>query len=199
MLFLLIDSPMFTLNKENFEDFTLYLRKISSQNGKVLTKEDFSFLAPYMTKESRKRIFSKNDSGEQTIPFSSSSSKSSNSDTNEKQIQNINSNVSYSNNNIISNFNNNLNNNILNNNIEEDTTYVSVNNFIYSSNNELMNLNLYKKRDSIFVKDSEMKDTYLLSLGEDADVPAKSLFEESKIKDFAPLDLLRFQSQIKNF
>ncbi len=62
-----------------------------------------------------------------------------------------------------------------------------------------MNLNLYKKRDSIFVKDSEMKDTYLLSLGEDADVPAKSLFEESKIKDFAPLDLLRFQSQIKNF
>ncbi len=48
---------MSALNKENFEDFSLYLRKIYSRNGKVLTKKDFAFLAPYMTKESRKRMF----------------------------------------------------------------------------------------------------------------------------------------------
>ena len=33
-----------------------------------------------------------------------------------------------------------------------------------------------------------MKDVYLLSIGEDADVPVKSLFGESKMKDFTPLN-----------
>ena len=43
-----------------------------------------------------------------------------------------------------------------------------------------------------------MRDIYLLSLGEDTDLPVKSLFGESKMKDFTPLDLLRFNSQIKH-
>ena len=36
-------------------------------------------------------------------------------------------------------------------------------------------------------------------MGENTDVPVRSLFGESKMKDFTPLDLLIFNSQIKNF
>jgi hypothetical protein len=54
LLFLFIDSPMFALNEEHFEDFSIYLRQIASRNGKNLTQEDFLFLAPYMPKETRK-------------------------------------------------------------------------------------------------------------------------------------------------
>ena len=198
-LFLLIGSPMFSLNEENFEDFSNCLRKISARNGKTLTQEDFAFLAPYMSKESRKRMFQRQVSGEQTAQISSSSS-NSNSEPNEKKIQNINTNIKNSNNNLISNTNNNAEqiNLTYNNNIDKSATYASVNP-IESSNNQLLDPNLNKRRDSIFVRDSAMKDIYLLSLGEDTDVPVKSLFGESKMKDFTPLDLLRFQAQIKNF
>ena len=222
LLILLIGSPMFALNEEKFEDFSIYLRKIASRNGKILTQEDFLFLAPYMNRESRKSMFA--NQGENIQNFSSSSNSESN--TIEKQSQNVASSNSNQNNNIN---NDNINNNILNNDNnkiiinnteqnnlnekepEQETTYVSVNNMIYSKNqlvNPIVNQeNIikpnvpvnYKKRDSIFVRDSQMKDVYLLSLGEDADVPVRSLFGESKMKDFTPLDLLRFQSQIKNF
>ena len=198
-LTLLIGSPMFALNEENFEDFLLYLSKIASRNGKNLTQEDFRFLAPYMSKESRKRMFNKPQEHEHT----STSSSSSNSDSNEKQGNNIftsTKNLNNDNNDNDKNINDNILNLNDNNNPEKDVTYVSVNNMIYADN-QLMTPNIpyNRKRDSIFVKDTEMKDVYLLSIGEDADVPVKSLFGESKMKDFTPLDLLRFNSQITNF
>ena len=203
-LFLLIGSPMFALNEENFENFSICLRKISARNGKTLTQEDFAFLAPYMSKESRKRMFSRQASGDQTAQISSSSSHSntnsiSNLDTYEKKNQNINTNIKNTNNNMISNTNNNAEQiNLTINNVDKSASYTSVN-LIECSNKQLLESNLNKRRDSIFVRDSAMKDIYLLSLGEDADVPVKSLFGETKTRDFTPLDSLRFQAQIKNF
>ena len=77
----------------------------------------------------------------------------------------------------------------------KDVTYTNGNNQIYSNNQLISSSN----PNSIFIKNKLMKDVYLLSSGEDADVPVKSLFGDSKMKDFTPLDLLRFNSQIKNF
>jgi hypothetical protein len=217
ILFLFIDSPMFALNEEHFEDFSIYLRKIAARNGKNLTQEDFLFLAPYMPKETRKRMFGKPGQSELNITSSSSNSES---DTSQNNISNdANNNLNY-----IHNINNihqenlndikpnnndytttttniNANNNIDNNqNIEQDVTYTSYNNMIIS-NNKLVYAppEAGRRRDSIFVRNVGMKDIYLLSLGEDADVPVKSLFGEAKMSDFTPLDLLRFQSQIKHF
>ena len=217
ILFLFIDSPMFALNEEHFEDFSIYLRKIAARNGKNLTQEDFLFLAPYMPKETRKRMFGKPGQSELNITSSSSNSES---DTSQNNISNdANNNLNY-----IHNINNihqenlndlkpnnneytttttniNANNNIdKNQNIEQDVTYTSYNNMIIS-NNKLVYAppEAGRRRDSIFVRNVGMKDIYLLSLGEDADVPVKSLFGEAKMSDFTPLDLLRFQSQIKHF
>ena len=201
-IFFLIGSPMYALNEEKFENFSLYLRKIASRNGKNLTQEDFAFLAPYMSKENRRKMFPKQEGQDEHIVNTSSSS--SNSDTNEKHSQN-NQNININNNNTINNniiYNKNFNeeNNNLNiKNIEKDVINSSINNTMYSNNNLLINPNATKRKDSIFLRNSTMKDVYLLSLGEDADVPVKSLFGESKMKDFTPFDLLRFQSQIKNF
>ena len=192
-LTLLIGSPMYELNEENFEDFLLYLRKIASRNGKNITQEDFKFLTPYIKKESRKRMFSNLEGREQT---ESTPTSSSNSESNEKRGKNI-----YT---LTTNLNNGNNAkddhlNINNKDNEKDVTYVSVNNMI-NVDNQLMAQNApTKRRDSIFIRDTEMKDVYLLSIGEDADVPVKSLFGESKMKDFTPFDLLRFNSQISNF
>ena len=207
-IFFLIGSPMYALNKENFVDFSLYLRKIASRNGKNLTQEDFLFLAPYMSRECRKKMFVKEEGqGEHHTVTSSSGGSNSNSNsdtnTNEKQSQNNNNNTTnnLNNNNIIiynKNYNeeeNNLNIDINNN--EKDINNSNINNTMYSQN--LLMGSQFNKRNSIFQKNSAMKDVYLLSVGEDADVPVKSLFGESKMKDFNPLDLLRFQSQIKNF
>ena len=226
LLFLFIDSPMFALNEEHFEDFSIYLRQIASRNGKNLTQEDFLFLAPYMPKETRKRMFEKQ--GQSDVNLTSSSSNTE-SDTSQNNInEEINNNLNYIHNinninnetvnnlkvnntentnikqniNLNHNLNTNLNTNMnTNNNINEepDATYVSVNNMIFSDNKLAYPPPGNKRRDSIFVRNVGMKDIYLLSLGEDADVPVKSLFGEAKMSDFTPLDLLRFQSQIKHF
>ena len=218
LLFLFIDSPMFALNEEHFEDFSIYLRKIAARNGKNLTQEDFLFLAPYMPKETRKRMFGQKGQSEQNLTSSSSNSES---DISQNNINNdVNNNLNYIHN--INNINNqnekdfkennnestaaninvntNTNVNLDNNqNNEPDVTYVSVNNMIFSNNKLVYAPPDAKRRDSIFVRNVGMKDIYLLSLGEDADVPVKSLFGEAKMSDFTPLDLLRFQSQIKHF
>jgi len=218
LLFLFIDSPMFALNEEHFEDFSIYLRKIAARNGKNLTQEDFLFLAPYMPKETRKRMFGQKGQSEQNLTSSSSNSES---DISQNNINNdVNNNLNYIHN--INNINNqnekdfkennnestaaninvntNTNINLDNNqNNEPDVTYVSVNNMIFSNNKLVYAPPDAKRRDSIFVRNVGMKDIYLLSLGEDADVPVKSLFGEAKMSDFTPLDLLRFQSQIKHF
>ena len=184
-LFLLIDSPMFALNEEKFEDFSIYLRKIAARNGKNLTLEDFAFLAPYMHKDVRKKMFGKNTNNIEHVLISSSSS---NSETNEKQKLNA-----------IKNSNETVNNLITNNlGLEKSLTNVEANK--KNLNKQLENTPIkYERKNSIFVKDSSMKDIILLSLGEDTDVPVRSLFGESKMNEFTPLDLLRFQSQIKNF
>ena len=218
LLFLFIDSPMFALNEEHFEDFSIYLRKIASRNGKNLTQEDFLFLAPYMPKETRKRMFSKQE-GQSDMNLTSSSSNTE-SDTSQNNINNdVNNNLNYiqnmnkinnnetvndlkMNNNEKETITTNINTNIDNNqniNKDQDVTYTSVNNMIFSNNKLVYAPPGGRRRDSIFVRNVGMKDIYLLSLGEDADVPVKSLFGEAKMSDFTPLDLLRFQSQIKNF
>ena len=81
---------------------------------------------------------------------------------------------------------------------DKEANYVNVNNKIFTNKIEYAPQK-NERRNSIFVKNPAMKDIYLLSIGEDTDVPVKSLFGESKMRDFTPLDLLRFQSQIKNF
>ena len=194
-IFLLIGSPMYALNDENFENFVIYLRQIAQRNGKILEQEDVKFLAPYIPRESRKRLFGIQKKGQNGVNSSSSSF----SESNEKTGPSINNN---NNNNEINNNKIKENNLELNSNskdLDKDVTYVSVNNMIYVDKKIATPKVNYKKRDSIFVRDSEMKDVYLLSLGEDADVPVRSLFGESKMKDFTPLDLLRFNSQIRNF
>ena len=196
-IFLLIGSPMYSLNEENFEDFSLFLREIAARNGKKLSQEDFAFLAPYMPKETRKKMFS-----QQEVPITSSFSSSSSNKSSELDKRNQTINQSSNNFNSYNQIYNKTNEEINNlglgeKNEEKDETNANIN---VKSNNTLMyDQKLTKRKDSIFVKDSAMKDVYLLSLGEDADVPVKSLFGESKMKDFTPLDLLRFQSQIKHF
>jgi len=211
LLFFLIDSPMFALNDEHFEDFSKYLRQIASRNGKKLTQEDFAFLAPYMSKSTRSSLFkpSQNQNQNQLEQIVEVSESQKNSETNEsKSNNNTHSSMSNSNSNSHLNFNyENLNNLNQNNNIfnfnddddkEKDPTYVSANNMIFTNKIENVRQN-GERRNSIFVKNPVMKDIYLLSIGEDTDVPVKSLFGESKMRDFTPLDLLKFQSQIKNF
>ena len=58
LIFLLVGSPMFSLNNEDFDNFVKYLMKISKINGKILKKEDFSFLKPYMSSRQKSSIFS---------------------------------------------------------------------------------------------------------------------------------------------
>ena len=81
----------------------------------------------------------------------------------------------------------------------KDVTYTSGGNKIYSDGQLLYSNPYLQRKKSKFVKNSEMKDVYLLSLGEDTDLTVRSLFGESKMKDYTPLDLLRFNSQIKHF
>ena len=199
LLFFLIDSPMFALNDENFEDFSKYLRQIASRNGKILTLEDFAFLAPYMSKSARNSLFKPDQNRlSQIVELSASQI---NSDTNESKSNN-NTHSSLSNTNSNSNINLNMdyenlyNLNQINN--DNNLNYVSANNKLFTNKIEYAPQN-NERRNSIFVKNPAMKDIYLLSIGEDTDVPVKSLFGESKMRDFTPLDLLRFQSQIKNF
>ena len=205
LLFFLIDSPMFALNDEHFEDFSKFLRQIASRNGKILTLEDFAFLAPYMSKSARNSLFKPDQNRlEQIVELSASQR---NSDTNESKsnnnthssLSNINSNINlnYENVNNLNQINNDNNLNKYNDK-DKEANYVNVNNKIITNKIEYAPQK-NERRNSIFVKNPVMKDIYLLSIGEDTDVPVKSLFGESKMRDFTPLDLLRFQSQIKNF
>lgn len=58
LVFLLVGSPMFCLNNEDYDHFVKYLMKIGKINGKILKKEDFSFLKPYMSSRQKSSIFS---------------------------------------------------------------------------------------------------------------------------------------------
>lgn len=50
ILFLFIDSPMFALNEEHFEDFSIYLRKIAARNGKKFDPRRFLILGSIYAK-----------------------------------------------------------------------------------------------------------------------------------------------------
>jgi len=57
-VFILVGSPMFCLNNEDFDHFVKYLMKIGKINGRNLKKEDFSFLKPFMSSKQKSSIFS---------------------------------------------------------------------------------------------------------------------------------------------
>lgn len=57
-VFILVGSPMFCLNNEDYDNFVKNLMKISKYNGNNLKKEDFSFLKPYMSSKQKSSIFS---------------------------------------------------------------------------------------------------------------------------------------------
>ena len=194
ILFIQINSPMFALNMERFEDFITYISKIASRNGVELTQHDFSFLDPYIKNEKRQKTML---TGQQ---------------------QNLNDNLSAASLNITEKLGDNQSVNISDNKAildqetiemkalksinkegNKDGTYTDGLNKFYSEGGIIYSNNNFQRNDSMFIKNTQMKDVYLLSLGEDVDVPVKSLFGESKMKDFTPLDLLKFNSQIKNF
>ncbi len=187
LLFLFIGSPIFSLNMENFEDFSLCLRQIAKRNGKQLELSDFTFLKPYMKKESRNKMFGRkeNPATQVNLQTDQSSSLSGSDDNNRNNFLNNSTKMKILDKELAQ----------INDTSHKDVNYTNGNNQIYSNNQLMSSAN----PNSIFIKNKLMKDVYLLSSGEDADVPVKSLFGDSKMKDFTPLDLLRFNSQIKNF
>ena len=56
-LCLVVGSPMFCLNNEDYDNFVKNLMKISKFNKKTLHKEDFAFLKPYMSSNQQKSVF----------------------------------------------------------------------------------------------------------------------------------------------
>ena len=56
-LILVIGSPMFCLNNEDYDNFIKYLIKIGKFNKRPLHKDDFAFLKPYMSSKQQKAIF----------------------------------------------------------------------------------------------------------------------------------------------
>ena len=56
-LCLVVPSPMFYLNNEDYDNFVKNLMKISKFNRKYLHKEDFAFLKPYMSSKQQKSVF----------------------------------------------------------------------------------------------------------------------------------------------
>jgi hypothetical protein len=188
IIFIQIDSPMFALNMERFQDFSLYLTKIASFNGKELTHQDFAFLAPYMKKEKRQKM-SGNTINEKAQDTSSSSSASGDLES-ESYVSVINDKESIE----VKALKH------IKKEREKDIAYTSGGNQIKAGEEVIVTQPFTPiRKQSIFVRNEAMRDIYLLSLGEDQEVPVKSLFGESKMKDFSPLDLLRFNSQIKNF
>ena len=182
------DSPMFALNMERFQDFSLYLTKIASFNGKELTHQDFACVAPYMKKEKRQKKFG-NTINEKAQDTSSSSSASGDLES-ESYVSVINDKESIE----VKALKH------IKKEREKDIAYTSGGNQIKAGEEVIVTQPFTPiRKQSIFVRNEAMRDIYLLSLGEDQEVPVKSLFGESKMKDFSPLDLLRFNSQIKNF
>ena len=51
ILTFMINSPKAALRNNQYVQFTKYLYQIGIKNGKILSKEDFDFLLPYMTKK----------------------------------------------------------------------------------------------------------------------------------------------------
>ena len=56
-LCLVVQSPMFYLNNEDYDNFVKHLMKISKFNRRALHKEDFAFLKPYMSSKQQKSVF----------------------------------------------------------------------------------------------------------------------------------------------
>jgi hypothetical protein len=56
IFFILVGSPMFSLNNEDYNNFVINLMKISKFNNNILQEEDFKFLKPYMSTNQRKEI-----------------------------------------------------------------------------------------------------------------------------------------------
>ena len=191
IIILQIDSPMFALNMERFQDFSIYLTKIASFNGKELTNQDFLFLTPYMKKEKKKNMIGK-ENNIKTHDTSSSSSSASYELDSESYVSEINEKESIEVKALKK----------IKKERKKDVAYTSGANKIKAGDELIVsnpNIHNIDRKQSIFVRNEALKDIYLLSLGEDQDVPVKSIFGESKMKDFTPLDLLRFNSQIKNF
>ena len=151
ILFMLVGSPIFSLNNELFDTFVFDLIKLGRKNGVMLSLYDFEFLNPYMSRENRRTIYKKFMKG-----------------INELNSNLINKNTcSY-------------NDEELKANILDDEEFLS-----NKKNLEVLNKN-------------NLKDDYLLSNNESSTELLK-LFGKLKMKDYSPLDLIRFKKQIKNF
>ena len=143
----LVGSPIFSLNNELFDTFIFDLTKLGKKNGVNLSLNDFEFLNPYISEETRKTIY-KNFM---------------------KQINDLNSNL------LIKNISSENGNDLE---IENENDYLSYRNNYLSKN--------------------ALKDEYLLS-NDESNQQLLKLFGKLKMKDYSPLDLIRFKKQIKNF
>ena len=90
---------------------------------------------------------------------------------------------------------------------DRKSTYNKIEKVINNYSNDFEN-NLINKKDTnsesenvtnITENKNALKDEYLIDDEDEKDRPVLSLFGKLKMKDYSPLDLLRFQSQIKNF
>ena len=149
IIFTLIGSPIFSLNNELFDAFIFDLIKIGKRNGVKLTLNDFDFLNPYMSLESRHTVYRK---------FM-------------KEINDLNTN---------------LIDNDQNNDVDKNLGFNAEEEYL-SSKNTIISLSK-----------NALKDDYLLSNNESNEELLK-LFGKLKMKDYSPLDLIRFKKQIKNF
>ena len=152
ILFMLVRSPIFSLNNELFDKFIFDLIKLGRKNGVMLYFKDFEFLNPYMSRENRRTIYKKFMEG-----------------------------INELNPNLISN-----NNTYTYNDEELSANILDDEEFLMNKNNlEVLNKN-------------NLKDDYLLANIENSTELLK-LFGKLKMKDYSPLDLIRFKKQIKNF
>ena len=150
ILFQLVGSPIFSLNNELFDTFIFDLIELGKKNGVKLTLNDFEFLNPYMSRESRATIYQKFMKG----------------------INELNSNL--------------INSSQKRNSVDNLKLDMEEEDFLSGNNNlEIMNK-------------ATLKDDYLLSNNESNGELLK-LFGKLKMKDYSPLDLIRFKKQIKNF
>ena len=150
ILFQLVSSPIFSLNNELFDTFIFDLIELGKKNGVKLSLNDFDFLNPYMSRESRATIYQKFMKG----------------------INELNSNL--------------INNSQKRGSIDSSKLNMEEEDFLGGNNN----LEIMSK--------ATLKDDYLLSNNESNGELLK-LFGKLKMKDYSPLDLIRFKKQIKNF
>ena len=146
IFFKLVGSPIFSLNNELFETFVFDLIKLGKKNGVRLTLNDFEFLNPYMTRESRQTIY-------------------------KKYLEQINE----------------INFNLINKTESKASLKIENEEEFLSSKS---NLEVDSK--------NTLKDYYLL-LNDVNNGQLLKLFGKLKMKDYSPLDLIRFKKQVKNF